>query len=50
MLEWNDIGPEFSHALRYATEGKHKTVVRLLREYCMNLDFAALKVRQVKSI
>jgi hypothetical protein len=33
LLEWDDVGPEFSEALRYATEGKHETVVRLLREY-----------------
>ena len=33
LLECNDVGPEFSDALRYATEGKHETVVRLLREH-----------------
>jgi ankyrin repeat protein len=32
LLEWN-VGPEYSDALRYATEGKHETVVQLLREY-----------------
>jgi hypothetical protein len=26
LLEWNGVGPEFSDALRYATEGKHETV------------------------
>jgi hypothetical protein len=33
LLEWNDVNPEFSDALRYATEGKHETVAPLLREY-----------------
>jgi hypothetical protein len=32
LLEWNDVGPEFSDALRYATEGKHETIVQLLRK------------------
>jgi hypothetical protein len=48
LLEWNDVGPEFSEALTFATERKHETVVRLLREYKERLsgDILSLNVHR----
>jgi hypothetical protein len=38
LLELNDVGPEFSEALEFATERKHEKVVQLLREYQERLN------------
>ena len=38
LLESNDLGPEFSEALEFATERKHEKVVQLLQEYKERLN------------
>jgi hypothetical protein len=42
LLEWNDVGPEFSEELEFATERKHEKVVQLLREYRERLSRVTL--------